>query len=142
MAGEAPITFSTTKIQFLIDIYNTRISFPDAPIFLGTANIKACFQFPRIHANLTGAFGFIAGGYFFLAIAMVFGSIASASSWEPFRRAIEALSAVYANRPNLVQKHQRYLDMINWVDIDPSVELTRAVACAIIQGVLDDQGVA
>ena len=32
--------------------------------------------------------------------------------------------------------------MINWADIDPSVELTRAVACAINQGVLDDQGVA
>ena len=32
--------------------------------------------------------------------------------------------------------------MINWADIDPSVELTRSVACAINQGVLDDQGVA
>ena len=41
MAGKAPITFSTTKMQFLIDIYNTRISFPDAPILLGKADIKA-----------------------------------------------------------------------------------------------------
>jgi len=73
---------------------------------------------------------------------MVFGSIASGSSWEPFCCAIEAMSAVYANRPDLVQKHQTYLDMINWADIDPSVELTRAFACAINQGVLDDQGVA
>ena len=113
MANEAPITFGAAKMQFLIDIYNTRISFPNKPILLGTADIKECFQFPRIHADLTGAFGFIAGGHFFLAIAMVFGSIASASSWEPFRCAIEALSAVYANRPDLVQKHKRYLDMIN-----------------------------
>ena len=73
---------------------------------------------------------------------MVFGSIASAYSWEPFRRAIEALSAVYANRPDLVIKHQRYLDMIDWAHIDPLVELTRAVAFAINQGVLDNQGVA
>jgi hypothetical protein len=79
-------------MQFFIDIYNTRISFPDVPILLGTADIKACFRFPRIHANLTGAFGFIAGGYFLLAIAMVFGSIASASSWELFRCAIKAMS--------------------------------------------------
>jgi hypothetical protein len=142
MDNEAPITFGSTKIQFLVDIYNTRISFPDAPILLGTANIKACFCFPRIHADLTGAFGFLAGGHFFLAIAMVFGSIASASSWEPFRRAIEALSAVYANRPDLVWNHQKYLNMINWATIDPSVVLTKAVACAINQGVLDDKGVA
>ena len=73
---------------------------------------------------------------------MVFGSIASASSWEPFCCAIKALLAVYTNHPDLVQKHQRYLDMIDRADIDPSVELTRAVACAINQGVLDDQGVA
>ena len=101
--------------------YNTRISFPDAPILLGTSVIKACFRFPRIHADLAGAFGFIAGGHLFLAIAMVFGSIASASSWEPFRRAFEALLAVYANRPDLVIKHQRYLDMIDWTHIDPLV---------------------
>ena len=123
--------------------YNTRISFHDAPILLGTADIKECFRFPRIHANLTGAFGFMAGGYFFLAIAMVFGSIASASSWEPFRRAIEALSAVYTNRHDLVRKHKKYLDMINWATIDPSVVLTKAVAsCAINQGVLNNTGVA
>ena len=73
---------------------------------------------------------------------MVFGSIASASSWEPFCCAIKALLAVYPNQPDLVQKHKRYLDMINWADIDPSVELTRAVACAINQGVLDKKGVA
>ena len=32
--------------------------------------------------------------------------------------------------------------MMNWEDIDPSVELTREAACAINQGVLDAQGVA
>ena len=39
--NEAPITFGTTKMKFLTDIYHTRISFPDAPILLGTADIKA-----------------------------------------------------------------------------------------------------
>ena len=82
------------------------------------------------------------GGYFFLAIAMVFGSIASASSWEPFRRAIKALLAVYANRLDLVRKHKKYLDMINWATIDHLVELTKAVACGINQGVLNNTGVA
>ena len=66
--NKAPITFGTTKMKFLIDIYNTKISFPDALIFLDTADIKACFRFWRIHADLTCAFGFIAGGYFLLAI--------------------------------------------------------------------------
>ena len=73
---------------------------------------------------------------------MVFGSIASASSWDPFCRAIKAMSVVYANRPDLVTKHKQYLYMINWADIDPSVELTKAVACSINKGLRANQGVA
>jgi hypothetical protein len=81
---EAPVTFGHVKIQLYIDIYNTRVSHPNDVILLGMADIKACFRFPRIHPNLTGAFGLMAGGYYNLATAMVFGSTTSASSWEPF----------------------------------------------------------
>ncbi len=81
---EAPVTFGHVKIQLYIDIYNTRISHPNDVILLGMADIKVCFCFPKIHPNLTGAFGFMAGGYYNLATAMVFGSTPSASSWEPF----------------------------------------------------------
>jgi len=81
---EAPITFGHVKIQLYIDIYNTRISHPYVVILLDMANIKACFCFPIIHPDLMGAFGFMAGGFYNLATAMVFGSTTSASSWEPF----------------------------------------------------------
>ncbi len=81
---EAPITFGHVKIQLYANIYNTRVSHPNDVILLGMADIKAGFCFPRIHPDLTGAFGFMAGGYYSLATAMVFGSTTSASSWEPF----------------------------------------------------------
>jgi len=81
---EAPITFGHVKIQLYINIYNTCISHPYVVILLGMADIKACFCFLRIHPDLTGAFGFMAGGFYNLATAMVFGSTTSASSWEPF----------------------------------------------------------
>jgi hypothetical protein len=60
---EAPVTFSHVKIQLYIDIYNTCVSHPNNVILLGVADIKACFCFPTIHSNLTGAFRFMAGGY-------------------------------------------------------------------------------
>ncbi len=60
---EAPITFGHFKLQLYIDIYNTRISHPYVVILLGMADIKACFCVPRIHPNLTGAFGFMAGDF-------------------------------------------------------------------------------
>jgi hypothetical protein len=94
-----------------MDIYNTHISYLTATILLGLADIKTCFRYPRIHADLIGAFGFIADELYNLATAMVFGSTASASSWEAFRQAIEALTKVFANRPNLVIRHKKFIDM-------------------------------
>jgi hypothetical protein len=82
---KAPITFGRVKIWICIDIYNTRISYPTAIILLGMADIKACFCFGRIHAYLTGAFGFIAYDLCNLATAIVFGSTTSSSSWEAFQ---------------------------------------------------------
>ena len=41
-----------------------------------------------------------------------------------------------------MKKHKSNLDMIHWADIDPLIELTRAVACPINQGFTDNQGVA
>jgi hypothetical protein len=137
---EAPITFGHVKIQLYIDIYNTRISHPTATILLGMANIKARFCFPRIHPNLTGAFGFMAGGYYNLAMAMLFGSTMSTSSWELFWQVIEALSVVYADRPDLVIKHKCYLDMISWEETNPTASITKAVPCSMNKGTLDAQG--
>jgi hypothetical protein len=81
---EAPVTFGHVKIQLYFNIYNMRISHLNDVILLGMADVKACFCFPRIRPDLTGAFGFMAGGYYNLTTAMVFGSTTSASSWEPF----------------------------------------------------------
>ncbi len=137
---EAPITFRHVKIQLYIDIYNTCVSYPNFIILLAMADVKACFCFPCIHADLTGAFGFLARGYFNLATAIVFGSTASASNCEPFQRAIQALSVVYAHCCDLIKKQKKFLNMISWVTQDPAPDLARAVPCLNNTGVLDNQG--
>ncbi len=81
---EANITFGMVKLKLLQQIYNWRVSHPTSKIYLALADITTCFCFPRIHPDLTGAFGFMAKGLYFLATSMVFGSTASTSSWEPF----------------------------------------------------------
>ncbi len=81
---KAPIIFGHVKVQLYTHIYNMRVSHQNDVILLGMADIKACFCFPRIHLDLTGAFGLMAGGYYNLATAMVFGSTTAESSWEPF----------------------------------------------------------
>jgi hypothetical protein len=59
---EAPITFGHVKMQMYIDIYNTRITYPTFIILLAMADVKACFRFFCIHADLTGAFWFPSQG--------------------------------------------------------------------------------
>jgi hypothetical protein len=81
---KANITFGTAELKLLWQFYNWRISYPNSKIYLALAEVTACFHFPRVHAKLTGAFGFMAEKMYFLAMSMVFGSTASASSWEPF----------------------------------------------------------
>jgi hypothetical protein len=80
VAQEAPVTFGHVKSQIYTDIYNTHISYPTATILLALADIKACFRYPRIYTDLTGAFNFIADKLYNLTTAMVFGSTALASS--------------------------------------------------------------
>ncbi len=134
------MTFGHVKSQIYMDIYNMHISYLTAMILLGLADVKACFRYPRIHANLTGAFGFIADELYNLATAMVFGSTASASSWEAFRQAIKALTKIFATRPDLVVRHKKFIDMLKWEEIDPSAKLTPAFSCTINCGIMDDAG--
>ncbi len=69
---------------------------------------------------------------------MVFGLTASASSWEAFRQAIEALTKGFANRPDLVVRHKKFIDMLKWKEIDPSTKLTPAFSCTINCGIMDN----
>jgi hypothetical protein len=86
------ITFGTAFKNLCIWIWNLRISYPKEDILLAFLDISSCFCFPRIFPDRVGAFGFIVGPIFYAANAGVFGSVASASSWEPFRLAIAGLA--------------------------------------------------
>ena len=139
---EADITFSYVYMAFCIWIFNMRISFPHLQILFAFINISACFRFPRFFADLIGAFGFVIGPWFFAANAMVFGSVASSSSWEPFhRRAIAALALYYFGNWCLVKKHQKLLDMIKWDPIPPDDTLSvQAQAFSKNRGIINEDG--
>jgi hypothetical protein len=58
MELKAIINFGQAKMKLFMNIYNWRVSFPNEKIFLMLADITACFWFPTISADVTGAFGF------------------------------------------------------------------------------------
>ena len=111
---EATIRFGKSKLNLLINIYNWRVSFPREIIYLVLADITACFRFPRLSCNITGAFGFMAQNLYFISTSHVFGSNTSASSWELLRHAIKNLIPIFFVRDDLIMKHKRYTDMLNF----------------------------
>jgi hypothetical protein len=100
MDYEAIIDFEKAKMNLLISIYNWRVSYPREMIYLALADITACFCFLRIFADVVGAFGYVAKGRYFMSTSHVFGSNTSASSWEPFQRAIQNLITVLVQQTN------------------------------------------
>jgi hypothetical protein len=144
MELEPLITFGNTKDLFFTDMYNLRIDDPEREYWIGTADVKACFRFPKLHPDITGAFSFMMGfmKIFFLMTAMVFGFKSSANSWEPFRRAIEIMSAVcFDNIGDDSTIHQEYVDMVNFGDLpSPDEKFTKAKPCSINKGYRDENG--
>jgi hypothetical protein len=67
---------------------------------------------------------------------MVFGSTVSHQAGEPFRRAIKALVCC-TDRPELVEKHCKYLDMLSLETTEITLPPHTAVPCAINTGILD-----
>ena len=140
-ANEAEITFGYVYMSFCIWLWNLRITYPNEDILLAFIDISSCFRFPRIFADLVGAFGFIIGPLYYAANAMVFGSVASASSWKPFRIAIAAIATAYFFSPGLIKKHKYYLDMVKWdVPPDDSIVFVQAPACSQHPGIITDDG--
>ncbi len=122
-----------------MNIYNWCVSFPNETIYLILADITACFCFPKISTDITGAFRFLAEGLYFLSMGQFFGSNTSASSWEALMRAIQNMIPVYSQHTDLVEKHKDLINLFKW-DKNPCVELVQAFKCELNQGVLNEYG--
>ena len=95
ISGKTPITFSSTKMDHMVRLYKLRISYPDKEIVKVAPDVKTCFRYPWIYPDPTGSFSFVIGSMFFLATAILFFSVMSASSWEPFRRDVMVMAQIY-----------------------------------------------
>jgi hypothetical protein len=138
---EAEIDFGKAKMNLLKNIYNWRISYPKEVIYLALADITACFRFPRIAADVAGAFGFVAEGKYFVSTSMVFGSNISASAWEALRRGIQETIPTLSQRTDLVELHEELVSLLRWAEENSSETiLVQAFPCDINQGVVDEDG--
>ena len=103
MESKAIITFGCVLIVFIAWVWRLQMAYPREIILLGFVDLSTTFRLPRFFADMCGAFGFKMGLWYFAANEIVFGSVASASFWEPFWREIGVLALAYFYRKGLVQ---------------------------------------
>jgi hypothetical protein len=141
MDCNAVINFGRAKGNLFINIYNWQVSYPEEIIHLALANITACFRFPRILANVTGAVGYIAKELYFVSTIHVFGSNTSASLCEALCRAIQKKVTVLSTRGDLVYTHRKLLDLFKWQEAPSEVKLVQAFSCNINPGIKEEPGI-
>ena len=90
----------------MVRLYNLHITYTQEEIVMAAPDIKACFRFLRMHPYFSGSLSFVIGSLFFLVTAKVFGSVVSASSWGPFRRAIMAMTQGNFGKKGLEVTHK------------------------------------
>ena len=72
---------------------------------------------------------------------MVFGSLFSASTWEPLRRGIEALARENFDRKELLQKHATLLEQVTFDSPPPpGTKFAKACPCSKQKGVMMEDG--
>ncbi len=91
--------------------------------------------------NVTGAFGYVAKGLYFISTSHVFGSNTSASLWEAFWRAIQKMITVLCTRGDLVNKHRELLDLLKWQEAPFGIKLVQAFAYNINPGIKEEPGI-
>jgi len=119
MGNELEVSFGNTFPKLCAWIWNLRITYPNEDILLAFVDISSCFRFPRIAADLAEAFGFIVGTCFFAANAGVFGSVGSASWWEPYRLAIAAIAQACCLCIGLFKKYADLLELVRFDEEAP-----------------------
>ena len=141
MDNELEVSFGDTFTKLCAWIWNLRVTYPNEDILLAFVDISSCFRFPRIAADLAGAFGFIVGTCFFAANAGVFGSVGSASWWEPYRLAIAAIAQACFLCLGLVEKYAELLRLVRFdEEAPPNTVFVQARSCGLNTGVIDISG--
>lgn len=132
------IKFGKAFTNYLIRIWNLRITHPYEYILLWDDDVSGVYRLPKYNPAVAGAFALL--NYFFLPISGTFGSNTCSQEYEPFTQARAFLAEHLSRDKTLIPKHESILSLVEFaVDNkpDPS-DFVQAIADSINKGVLDD----
>ena len=79
---EPPLTFATAEMEFMIWLYNLRVSYPWLEIFIGDDDVSGAFNQNKMHPNLVAMHTSRQCGFGVLSTGTTFGGNTSPSGWD------------------------------------------------------------
>ena len=109
-ATEPPLTFATAEMEFMVWLYNLRITYPTQEVYLADDDISGAYRRMKYHPNLMGMHTSIQCGFGVINTGGTFGDNTSPSNFDPLAVARRALSQdLWLNATDLEDKFGRFL---------------------------------
>ena len=80
---EGQVYFPGSFIRLITSIWNTRITYPDQPIYIGDDDVKNAFHLIKSNPAVVGMHGFVGNGLLGLSTGMTFDDNYSPQNFEP-----------------------------------------------------------
>ena len=143
-ANEPDLTFATAELEFMIWLYNLRISYPDLEIYIADDDVSGAFRLMKYHPNCWAMHASRQCGYCVINTGGTFGDNSSPSNFDPIGLARRQLAqAIWRSSIDAVVLVRSYLPPLNLAPKPTPAEVAGfAVADSdeINTGVMDSDG--
>jgi len=138
-SDEPPIFYGDALIRHLKRIWNLRISYPNAIIYLWDDDVAGAFRLIKYNPQIATAFASIIHSRLWVPVGQVFGGNTSAQNFEGIAMARECLSEYMscAKFSYLKKKHSDILDLIQFEHPPSSLPIVQAFPCSQHTGIMD-----
>ena len=140
---EPPLHFAESFMNYLVWLYNMRITYPNQEIYLGDDDISGAFRHMKYNPNLVGMHSCVLSGYLSCSTGMTFGDNTSPSDFEPIADARQQLAKYLWYQHDTISRTAKHLPTIQLAAPPTDSEVrsfTRADADSTHRGVLDEWG--
>jgi hypothetical protein len=108
--NEPALTFAGAELEFMVWLYNLRITYPDLEIYIADDDVSGAFRLMKYHPNCMAMHTFIQGAYGVVNTGGTFGDNTSPSNFDPIGMARRQLAwYMWKHDPAVVERVLPYL---------------------------------
>jgi len=142
--NKPPLTFSTAELEFMVWLYNLRVTYPDLEIYLADDDISGAFRLMKCHPNLVSMHSSRQCGCCVVNNGGTFGDNTNPSNFNPLELGQRQLTHyLWMAAASAVATITPYLPALNLAPLPTSTDVAAfrsADRDSTIPGVLSDDG--